>query len=754
MKYYTMVNEDGEYSGITTVKSDRMRYTDVPVKPTTGDEKAVFNFDTNKWEYEFESHKMKREDSIYSIINSIPANLYTDNIIPLNGSLVLEKSTDITVLIPCYGKAKYIEEAVKSCINQTMKPVSIIVLLMDDESIAMKEELESLDTIVTCIVSERLNACASRTKLVNECCQTDWFILLDADDTLKENFIEETYKVEGSVIVPRKQFMAEDGSTTNYDDIFARQMYLYGNPFNFVFNNLTSLMNKEVFNSIGLDEELCNGGEDFDFVIRLFEQRKYKVAVASNTCYNYRQCDGLSNLDAFYKSHLKAVVKNIEFLHSEYVAYRGYDKFEDLFYHNPTVETYVSFQNYELANIVLDKDTLIKYKLSMSKKRTPLASYSKDQFIVIGDREIPDFMYANKTFDVVFLTELSFYNIFDDNGIDMVINKDILPEIEELKGYDLLVYLLDNYACFIENNESERRTNEEIKEQLYKSAEHNDLLKKQIEVAEAKTKVYSSREEYTTPLNINFTLHRECNLSCSYCNLGCNRRVNTMSDDEMFERFDKALTYIEDNLKGYSLTIGILGGEPTLWTEYFINKVLDRLKNYRKINLFSNGTNRDSIWYKQDNVCIIEHYVDWKTNPERLNLNNVPINSSQIVVVTHNEVEDVDKVLNVIDNKNIIFSHCNGSPNVEEDLTYEDLDRLYKILDSHNVNVRDNCITGSSVAVDLNEELPFRVCCKGSSVTTIEEGVGILNRTVKVDYDAICKNCKLYRSNHLELKIN
>lgn len=752
MQYYTMVNTDGEYSGITTVKLNRMIYTDVPVKPITGDEKAVFNFNTNEWEYEFEAHKMEREDSIYSIINSIPATLYTDNIIPLNGSLALEKSTDITVLIPCYGKAKYIEEAVKSCINQTMKPVSIIVLLMDDESIAMKEELESLDTIVTCIVSERLNACASRTKLVNEYCQTDWFILLDADDTLKENFIEETYKVEGSVIVPRKQLMTEDGSTSIYEDVFTKQVYLCGNPFIFIFNNLTSLMNKEVFNSIGLDEELCNGGEDFDFVIRLFEQRKYKVAVAGNTCYNYRQCVGLSNLDAFYKSYLNAVVKNLEFLHKEYVAYKGYDKFEDLFYHNPTVETYVSFQNYELDNIVIDKDTLIKYKLYMSKKRTPLAPYSKDQFIVIGDREIPDFMYANKTFDVMFLTELSFYNIFDDNGIDMVINKDILPEIEELKGYDLLVYLLDNYACFIENNESEHRTNEEIKEQLYKSAEHNALLKKQIKVAETKPKEYKSREEYTIPLNINFILHRECNLQCSYCNLGSNRGASAISDDEMFERFDEALTYIEKKLKGYSITIGISGGEPTIWTEYFINKLLDRLKNYRKINLFSNGTNRDNTWYKQDNVCIIEHYVDWKNNPERLNLSNVPINSAQLVVVTRDEVEDVEKVLNVIDNKNVIFSHCNGSSNEEENLTSEDLDRLYEILDDNNVVVRDDCVRGSSVEIDLNEELPFKLCNKGAVETTIKKGVKLLNKDAKVDYDAICKKCNLERSNHLELE--
>lgn len=752
MQYYTMVNTDGEYSGITTVKLNRMIYTDVPVKPITGDEKAVFNFNTNEWEYEFEAHKMEREDSIYSIINSIPATLYTDNIIPLNGSLALEKSTDITVLIPCYGKAKYIEEAVKSCINQTMKPVSIIVLLMDDESIAMKEELESLDTIVTCIVSERLNACASRTKLVNEYCQTDWFILLDADDTLKENFIEETYKVEGSVIVPRKQLMTEDGSTIIYEDVFTKQVYLCGNPFIFIFNNLTSLMNKEVFNSIGLDEELCNGGEDFDFVIRLFEQRKYKVAVAGNTCYNYRQCVGLSNLDAFYKSYLNAVVKNLEFLHKEYVAYKGYDKFEDLFYHNPTVETYISFQNYELANIVIDKDTLIKYKLYMSKKRTPLAPYSKDQFIVIGDKEIPDFMYANKTFDVMFLTELSFYNIFDDNGIDMVINKDILPEIEELKGYDLLVYLLDNYACFVENNESERRTNEEIKEQLYKSAEHNVLLKKQIEVAETKPKKYKSREEYTIPLNINFILHRECNLQCSYCNLGSNKGASAISDDEMFERFDEALTYIEKKLKGYSITIGISGGEPTIWTEYFINKLLDRLKNYRKINLFSNGTNRDNTWYKQDNVCIIEHYVDWKNNPERLNLSNVPINSAQLVVVTRDEVEDVEKVLNVIDNKNVIFSHCNGSPNKEENLTSEDLDRLYEILDDNNVVVRDDCSTGSSVEIDLNEELPFKLCDKGAVETTIKKGVKLLNKDAKVDYNAICKKCNLERNNHLELE--
>ena len=44
----------------------------------------------------------------------------------------------VTIIIPCYKQAKFVKEALDSCLKQTRKPKQIIILLMDVDSWKLK----------------------------------------------------------------------------------------------------------------------------------------------------------------------------------------------------------------------------------------------------------------------------------------------------------------------------------------------------------------------------------------------------------------------------------------------------------------------------------------------------------------------------------------------------------------------------------------------------------------------------------------
>lgn len=468
---FNLLDKENNYIGSSKIKIGK--YTTVPIKPLRFGEKAKFV--NGEWEYNFKKEKVMIETR-YSMIGYYVLN-YGANIKPENGTIVLEKSKDISVLIPCYGKAKYIADCVKSCVNQTMKPYETIVLLMDDESIALKDELEKLGA--TCYVGEKSNACKSRTQLVNEYCKTEWFILLDADDMLMSNCIETLYKEDASVAYPSITEMNEQGEIEESNKLI-ESSYL-----RILYQNLTSLMPKAIFNEVGLDENLCNGGEDFDFNLRLLALKKYKIGHTNETSYLYRYSeDGLTKKKEFYESHFSAFGKNIDFLHREFVAYKGDKEWEREFAENPTLETYAKHFLAGIDTLIGEKRDVINYKKSASKLRTPLAEYDKNQFIVFNGELKNDFDLQGKTFDVMFLETVNENNCYDD-FIPMVINKDI--DIEGKIGWELLTYLLDNYACFETYNDTKELTQDEIFEKIKNSKNKNEELKKQLELCELNT---------------------------------------------------------------------------------------------------------------------------------------------------------------------------------------------------------------------------------------------------------------------------
>lgn len=740
MKYYNKIDKDGLYAGVASIKRKGFNYTEIPVKPicSTDNEIAKFNFETNQWEYNF-TKMIEKIDSPFYTVDYMPSNLYTVIIRPQCGDLVLEKSEDISVLIPCYNKAEFILDAVNSCINQTMKPTHIIVLLMDDDSVAMKDELESLDSIVTCIVSERLNACASRTALVNEYCPTEWFVLLDGDDMLKENFIEELYKEESSVSFGKVQKVEYSGELGSYENELEHINIFEGHPFGCIVGNLTSLMCKQVFNEIGLDESLCNGGEDFDFILRLFAQKKYKVSQSHRTCYYYRYTGGISFKPEFYESHFESVKKNLEFLHEEYVAINGYDEFESDFYNKPMLETFAQNSNVGFDTLLKNKEEIIKAKQNNSKLREPLAAYSKNQFIYKGNNDvvINDFDYINKTFDVMFLEELTKDVIFNDT-IEMIINKDILLEIEDKAAYEKLIYLLDNYSCFVQKSPVNVEDDETLESKVRDINDETGIFDKEIHLLDVEKKEYGANDDIA--VEINFALHHGCNLNCPYCCQGVDK-YNKYTDEEIYENFDRALTYFENNLDKAKIKPNIFGGEPTIWSDELITKIMGRLKDYRIVGLFTNNTNKDSLWYKYDKIRLITHIVDWKGHPEKLQIDNIDRNQLSMIVITHDDVNDLEQILSSINcQKQLSIQVCNNSPDPSLNVTKDDVSKLNDIIEKYELPKILTCMYGT-IEFDC-ESMLGTICCTSKCNFTIEKLVEIVNNR-EVCTKPTCDGCLL-----------
>lgn len=164
----------------------------------------------------------------------------------------------VSVLIPCWNKAPWIRETVMSALHQRRKPDAIHALLMDEDSIAMKEELEGLSPIVRCSVSERKSITASRNWLA-ERCETDFLTFLDADDLLPSTFFRRMLSKEADFIFPCYKVF-EDGVQSKGKE-------------HFIFGNLTGVYRTSSFRALGMlspDFEKF-GNEDSDFIYTVLE---------------------------------------------------------------------------------------------------------------------------------------------------------------------------------------------------------------------------------------------------------------------------------------------------------------------------------------------------------------------------------------------------------------------------------------------------------------------------------------------------
>ncbi len=229
-------------------------------------------------------------DILFGLIRKILKTLNFDKEI----NNVFSKScvfNGVDVLIPCYKHSNFIIETVKSCLNQSVEPNNIIVLLMDDESKKLKQNLVELDSSIICIDSDRKFPSEARNYLFTFS-KSSHIIFLDADDKFEDFYIIENLC----------SFYLYDIVMPEWEDCINPNIY------NVLFNSqTTSLIKREYFENNKFDENLINGCEDTEFFLRSFlngASIKYSTAKfkkSFNNCASYTTFEKYGSYDLLYK---------------------------------------------------------------------------------------------------------------------------------------------------------------------------------------------------------------------------------------------------------------------------------------------------------------------------------------------------------------------------------------------------------------------------------------------------------------------
>lgn len=182
----------------------------------------------------------------------------------------------VSVIIPSYNGALFLEEALESVLNQTHKNFEVIVV--DDYSTdsswdILTEHARKDSRIKTFRNEENRGVSATRNRGIVES-SAEYIAFLDCDDTMEPTRLEKqvayldghpNVAIVGSWLI----HMTADGK-----QIFSKKYRAMwcGKDSRVLFTPLVSqttvLMRTEVFESVGVYDEQLRGGEDYDFWLR------------------------------------------------------------------------------------------------------------------------------------------------------------------------------------------------------------------------------------------------------------------------------------------------------------------------------------------------------------------------------------------------------------------------------------------------------------------------------------------------------
>lgn len=214
----------------------------------------------------------------------------------------MDKKQTISVVIPVYNREKTIDRCISSIINQTYKPLEIIVVDdgSSDSTVSLVEQWidKSNEIQIKMYKQSHLGAQAARNKGIREA-KGKWIAFLDSDDEwcanrLQRN-IEELVKLNREdVVICSTCYLKGNGeiwklpgkSGNVYRDLLS-------NPWP-MFQGM--LVKKSIMEEIGYLDEECPSYQEWDTAIRLAE--KYEFLFINEPLFIYyinQEIDTISN---------------------------------------------------------------------------------------------------------------------------------------------------------------------------------------------------------------------------------------------------------------------------------------------------------------------------------------------------------------------------------------------------------------------------------------------------------------------------
>jgi len=108
-----------------------------------------------------------------------------------------EHSSDpkVTVVIPCYNDGAYIDDAIRSILNQTYQDYRIIVVDDGSDDTATIEKLKSLNYPKTTVLHKKNGGVSSARNYGVKYSNSEYLLFLDADDFFENSYLEKAVNV-------------------------------------------------------------------------------------------------------------------------------------------------------------------------------------------------------------------------------------------------------------------------------------------------------------------------------------------------------------------------------------------------------------------------------------------------------------------------------------------------------------------------------------------------------------------------------
>ena len=252
----------------------------------------------------------------------------------------------ISAIIPVYNSEKYLEDCIRSLMNQTLKNIEMIFINdgSTDKSLDILRMYEKLDDRIIVINQDNNGPSSARNKGIR-IARGEYLSFIDSDDWIKKNMYEDMYNrsQESSIDIivsdmisyksQKEQYYSrelnlEDG-IYKYKEIHEKVIpkLFKDNSFNSMANKLfkNSIVKK---NSLKLDEDIYYA-EDWKFNVDFFRYTKSLVYI-NQAFYFYRRGHDSSSCkynDNTFKQNAISLYKN----RKKYSMYFGIDKYSGSF---------------------------------------------------------------------------------------------------------------------------------------------------------------------------------------------------------------------------------------------------------------------------------------------------------------------------------------------------------------------------------------------------------------------------------------
>lgn len=279
-----------------------------------------------------------------------------------------------SVVISVYNKAGYIADTLKSVLAQTVQDFEIVIL--NDGS---TDESESVirpfidDSRVRFYSEENKGAAAGRNYVIQKA-QGEYIALLDADDIWKPFYLEEQLKLiekypSNNIFATNSEILKKGNTSrrrfsvdlSNKEPVIVN--YFEASNLDSILHSSTTVVKREVFDTVGLYDTNIKSGQDTDLYVRM--GLRYKVVFSPKICVQYRVIE-----NSLFRSSKKL---------SEKPSFEAYEKYETT---NPALKKFLDISRYSLCLIAkLDGN---KTGFERNYKKIDLANLNKKQRFLLA----------------------------------------------------------------------------------------------------------------------------------------------------------------------------------------------------------------------------------------------------------------------------------------------------------------------------------------------------------------------------------